>query len=53
MENVFLYYLKQECEQSYTCHIMFCLCQRTIWLLDVDYMHLETKNSKLVVPQWS
>lgn len=34
-------YLKQEGEQSYTRHIMFCLCQRAVRFLDVDYMQLD------------
>lgn len=34
-------YLKQEGEQSYTRHIMFCLCQRAVWFLDVDYVQLD------------
>lgn len=39
-----MHYLKQESKQSYTRHIMFCLCQRAVRLLDVDYMQLETQN---------
>ncbi len=43
-----MFYLKQEGQQSYTCHIMFCLCQRAVRLLDVDYMQLETQNTAKV-----
>lgn len=48
-EFILNYYLKQEGKQSYTRHIMFCLCQRAVRLLDVDYMQLETQTIKWVV----
>lgn len=37
-------YLKQEGEQSYTCHIMLGLCQRSVWLFDVDYVQLHSER---------
>lgn len=39
-----MYYLKQEGKQSYTRHVMFCFCQRTIRLFDVDYMQLQSQT---------
>ena len=45
-ELMSMFHLKQEGEQSDTRHVMFCLCQRTVGLLDVDYMQLETHNTQ-------
>lgn len=39
------YYLKQEGQQSYACHVMLCFCQRVVWLLDVDYVQLLRKKN--------
>lgn len=40
-----MHYLKQKGKQSYTCHVMFCLCQRTIRLFDVNYMQLQSQTA--------
>lgn len=44
-ENILTYHLEQEGEQSDTGHVMFCLCQRPVRLLDVDDVQLETENT--------
>lgn len=38
--NINVCYLKQEGKQCYTGHVVFCLCQRAVWFLDVHNVHL-------------
>lgn len=47
-ENITVYYLKQEGEQSYTCCVMFGLRQRAVRLLNVDYVHLYKEKSTVL-----
>lgn len=43
---ILMYYLKQEGKQSYTGHIVLCLSQRAVRLLDVNHVQLETQTAK-------
>lgn len=42
-----MFYLKQEGEQSNTSHVMFCLCQRTVWFLNVDDVQLQRGEERV------